>query len=189
MRKAAAVVLVLASISAAAPGARAEGTAEPRVMPAPLSLFARAGSPDRPGFSLAESVPPSLLPEAPGLDLQEPGEPAAIESAPKVPAPGLVGEAASPHLSVSVFLGRGESDVFASLHKRYTWKVLGPSMTVGVGLYREIPVCQGVGLLPYVGVIRASATLRPSDLYGNHESFQYELTAFCVGLPLVIRFN
>jgi hypothetical protein len=97
--------------------------------------------------------------------------------------------AASPRLAVSIFLGRGGNDIFSTLHDQYTWKLLGRSMTVGVGLYREIPLSKGVGLLPYVGVIRASATLRPSALYGNRESFEYGLTAFCVGLPLVLRFN
>ena len=37
--------------------------------------------------------------------------------------------------------------------------------------------------MPYVGVIRASATLSLAGLYGNRETLEYELTAFCVGLP------
>lgn len=191
MRKAAAVlpVLLLASISVSTRGATAARPAEMR-SPAPsLSLFTPAGPPETAAFSLAGGAGHSPAVEPPSIHLQEPGKPATPQGPPEVPAPKLAREAASPRLAVSIFMGRGGNDIFSTLHDQYTWKLLGRSLTVGVGLYREIPLSKGVGLLPYVGVIRASATLRPSDLYGNRRSFEYELTAFCVGLPLVIRFN
>jgi hypothetical protein len=191
MRKAAAALslLLLASISASARGRGAAASADHRGQAPALALFVAAVSPETPGFSLAGSAGHPRAAGPPSLDLQEPGPPAAAESLPEVPAPKVAREAAAPHLAVSVFLGRGGKDIFSMLHGQYTWRVLSRSMTVGVGLYREIPLAKGVGLLPYVGVIRASATLRPADLYGNRESYAYELTAFCVGLPLVIRFR
>ncbi|HDT12993.1 MAG TPA: hypothetical protein ENO03_01410 [Candidatus Aminicenantes bacterium] len=110
-------------------------------------------------------------------------------SAPEVPSPQLTRDPTSHALAVSLFMGQGGGDIFAALHGRYAWKVLAKSMTVGLGVYREIPVYGGIGLLPYVGVIRSSVTFRPSDLHGPRETFELGLTAFCVGLPLVIRFN
>ncbi|HPW17794.1 MAG TPA: hypothetical protein PLP83_05380 [Candidatus Aminicenantes bacterium] len=106
-----------------------------------------------------------------------------------LPDPGLKSDPETPPVCVSFFIGPRSGDVFSALHKAYVWKPMSRSLTLGFGLYREIPVVHGVELLPYVGVIRASATLSLAGLNGNRRSLESDLTAFCVGLPLVIRFN
>ncbi len=188
MRKAAAVLFILASISALTAGVLPEAASAHKSPSS--SLFALAGSPGMPGFSLAGSSGPSSQIGAPSLDLpQDPGDLAIAEKRPEVPAPVLKNDLAAPRLSVSFFIGPKGGDIFASLHKVYAWRPMSRSLTVGLGLYREIPIFKGIGLMPYVGVIRASATLSLAGLHGNRETFEYELTAFCVGLPLVLRFN
>ena len=188
MRKAAAVLFILASISALTAGVLPDAASERRGPSS--SLFALAGTPGMPGFSLAGSVSPSSQIGAPSLDLPpDPGDLAIAEKPPEVPAPALKNDLAAPRLSVSFFIGPKGGDVFASLHKVYAWKPMSRSLTVGLGLYREIPLFKGIGLMPYVGVIRASATLSLAGARGNRETFECDLTAFCVGLPLVVRFN
>jgi hypothetical protein len=91
-------------------------------------------------------------------------------------------------VSVSVFLGRGNGDLFSSLHEQYAWRTKFKSLTLGAGIYRDIPIYKALRIQPYVGVVRTRALLRPSDLYGNSESFEYRLTAFCIGVPLVCGF-
>jgi hypothetical protein len=188
MRKAAAVLFILASISALTAGVLPDAASEHRGPSS--SPFALAGSPGLPGFSLAGSAGPSSQTGTPSLDLpQDPGDLAITEKRPEVSAPVLKNDPAASRLSVSFFIGPKGGDVFASLHKVYAWKPMSRSLTVGLGLYREIPLIKGIGLMPYVGIIRASATLSLAGLYGNRETFDCELTAFCVGLPLVVRFN
>jgi hypothetical protein len=188
MRKAAAVLFILTSISALTAGVPPDAASEHKGTSS--SLFALAGSPGMPGFSLAGSAGPSSQIGAPSLDLpQDPGDLAIAEKRPEVPAPVLKSDLEAPRLSVSFFIGPKGGDIFASLHKVYAWKPMSRSLTVGLGLYREIPIFKGIGLMPYVGVIRASATLSLAGLRGNRETYEYELTAFCVGLPLVLRFN
>lgn len=192
MRKAAAVLsfLALASSSAWARDTSASGTAEHRGLAPSLSLYAPAGAPETSGFSLVRTAGSSFPLGAPSLDLpQDPGDLAIAEKPAGITASGLKGDAAAPRLSVSFFIGAKGGDIFASLHKVYAWKPMSRSLTVGLGLYREIPIFRGIGLLPYVGIIRASATLSLAGLHGNRETFGYELTAFCVGLPIVVRFN
>jgi len=91
-------------------------------------------------------------------------------------------------LSVSVFLGRANGDLFSTLHEQYAWRTKFKSLTLGAGIYRDIPIYKGLRIQPYVGIVRTRALLRPSDLGGNSESYEYRLTAFCVGLPLVCGF-
>jgi hypothetical protein len=188
MRKAAAVLFILATISALTAGALPDAASERKGTSS--SLFAFAGSPEMPGFSLAGSAGPLFPIGAPSLDLpRDPGDLAIAEKRPEVPAPALKNDLAAPRLSVSFFIGAKGGDIFASLHRVYAWKPMSRSLTVGLGLYREIPIFKGIGLMPYVGIIRASATLSLAGLHGNRETFESELTAFCVGLPLVLRFN
>ncbi|MCK7476741.1 MAG: hypothetical protein M0C28_03675 [Candidatus Moduliflexus flocculans] len=91
-------------------------------------------------------------------------------------------------LSVSVFLGRANGDLFSTLHEQYAWRTKFKSLTLGAGIYRDIPIYKALRIQPYVGIVRTRALLRPSDLGGNSESYEYRLTAFCVGLPLVCGF-
>lgn len=91
-------------------------------------------------------------------------------------------------LSVSIFLGRANGDLFSTLHEQYAWRTKFKSLTLGAGIYRDIPIYKALRIQPYVGIVRTRALLRPSDLSGNSESFEYRLTAFCVGLPLVCGF-
>ena len=62
-------------------------------------------------------------------------------------------------------------------------------MNMGAGLYKDIPLSKTVRLLPYMGVIRSTAMLRPVDFDGISPTYEYRLTVFCVGLPLVFGFN
>lgn len=190
MRKGAAIVLALsglASLTALWAGPVPVGPSDRRgITPA---LFAQAGGPAATGFSLAEAPRGTPPPGPPSLDLQAPADTIAAGTPPEPPAAGLKGGAGSAPLSVSFFLGPRGGDVFAALHRAYAWKPLSRSLTLGLGVYREIPISRGFGLLPYVGIIRASAILSLPGRDGNRESIEYRLTAFCVGLPLVIRFN
>jgi hypothetical protein len=190
MRKAAAalmILLALASISAMAQVSPPEPSSEHTSLPA--SLFAQGGGPGAAGFSLAGSASPVSSIGLPSLDLQDRPEPLIAEKPLEVPAPGLKSDPDAPRLTVSFFIGPKGGDVFSSLHKAYAWKPMSRSLTLGLGLYREIPIHRGIGLLPYVGIIRASATLSLAGHNGNRDSIEYRLTAFCIGLPLVVRFN
>ncbi len=89
---------------------------------------------------------------------------------------------------MSVFLGRANGDLFSTLHEQYAWRTKFKSLTLGAGIYRDIPIYKALRIQPYVGIVRTRALLRPSDLGGNSESYEYRLTAFCVGLPLVCGF-
>ncbi len=129
----------------------------------------------------------TIVPSAPAL--RDPTSLAVPEMGPELTIPPLELETPTPLVSLSVFLGRGSDDIFAVLHKDYAWRMTFKSMTLGLGIYREIPISRTIGLQPYLGVVRSSATLRPSDLYGARGSFEYRLTVLCVGLPLVLRFN
>jgi len=187
MRKAAVACAVLASVSAlAAAGVLPGGSASEHRGP---SAFILASLPDTlPGFTLASTGDlPAQAPTA-SLDLLPPAAPAAPKIAPEVPAPGLDKNGAPP-VSLSFFLGRANGDPFSSLHVQYAWRVKFRALNLGAGVYKEIAISKTVRVLPYFGIIRSSAILRPSDVFGNHELYEYRLTVFCVGLPLVLRFN
>ncbi len=108
----------------------------------------------------------------------------------KVPeiADFIIEKGTSAPVSLSVFLGRANGDLFSTLHEQYAWRTKFKSLTLGAGLYRDIPIFKALRIQPYVGIVRTRALLRPSDLGGNSESYEYRLTAFCVGLPLVCGF-
>ncbi len=142
-----------------------------------------------PVFTLALNRAPVPAAEASGLDLREPDGPLSIPIIPAVPGPALELDGEGHPLRLSVFLGRARDDIFSSLHEKYAWRLTFKSMTVGLGVYREFQLARGIGLQPYLGVIRSSATLRPSDLFVQGAVYEYRLTIFCVGLPLIIRFN
>lgn len=153
-----------------------------------------SGAAEPPVFTLASNLPPAppsqrsySLPAGPAL--LEPGALAAPEIGPEALLPVLDLRTSAPVVSLSVFLGRGGGDIFATLHQDYAWRMTFKSMTLGLGIFREIPLARGIGIQPYLGVIRSSATLRPSDLYGGRGAFEYRLTVLSVGLPLVLRFN
>jgi hypothetical protein len=86
-------------------------------------------------------------------------------------------------------LGRANGDPFSSLHDQYAWRVKFKTMNLGAGIYKDIRLSKTVRLLPYMGVIRSMGTLRPSDPGGNGQTYEYRLTVFCIGLPLVFGFN
>lgn len=141
-------------------------------------------------FTLASSRDPWTAPGLPARGgLVEAEVPATWELGPELALPSLDVKPPAPVVSLSVFLGRGDGDLFASLHKEYAWRMTFKSMTLGLGVFREIPLARGIGIQPYLGVIRSSATLRPSDRFGGRGAFEYRLTVLSVGLPLVLRFN
>ncbi|HSA94552.1 MAG TPA: hypothetical protein VLJ16_00780 [Acidobacteriota bacterium] len=186
MRKAAAFCVVLASVSALAAGILPGGSAAEHRGP---SGFVLAAAPDGvPGFTLATYGDLPAPAAAVSLDRLPPAEPAAPTIAPAIPMPVLDKSGAAP-ISFSFFLGRANGDPFSSLHVQYAWRPNFRAMNLGAGIYKEIPISKTLRILPYFGVIRSSATLRPSDLTGNHALYEYRLTVFCVGLPLVVRFN
>lgn len=98
------------------------------------------------------------------------------------------GPAGPPPVALSVFMGRKNGDVFSSLHEEYAWRMKFKSMTLGLGFYREIAVGEKARILPYVGVIRSSLSLRPAGLASEQLLHEYQLTVLCFGLPLVIGF-
>jgi hypothetical protein len=93
-----------------------------------------------------------------------------------------------PAVALSVFMGRKNGDVFSSLHEEYAWRMKFKTMTLGLGFYREIAVGERARILPYVGVIRSSLSLRPAGLASEQLLHEYQLTVLCFGLPLVIGF-
>lgn len=108
---------------------------------------------------------------------------------PELPSPGVVrGSPREPAVSWAVFQGKKNGDVFTSLHEEYAWRMKFKSMTLGLGFYRSVPLGKGVTIKPYVGVIRSSLSLRPAGLNVANELYEYQLTAFCIGLPLVFGF-
>jgi hypothetical protein len=152
------------------------------------------GAAEEPVFTLAPGHSPASSAGGPALAgalIADPGALAvAPEIVPEVDLPALDLKTAAPVVSVSVFLGRAEDDLFASLHKDYAWRMTFKQMTLGLGISREILLARGIGIQPYLGVIRSSAMLRPSDLTGGRGgSFEYHLTVLSVGLPLFLRFN
>jgi hypothetical protein len=163
------------------------------VLGAPVLLWALAApafSQEGASFTLAAVRDPWTAPALTArAGLLEPEALAPMELGPELDLPSLDVKPAAPVVSVSVFLGRGDGDLFASLHKDYAWRMTFKSMTLGLGIFREIPLAKGIGIQPYLGVIRSSATLRPSDRFGGRGAFEYRLTVLSVGLPLVLRFN
>ncbi len=143
-------------------------------------------------FTLAMNNSNAFMPGGPqqaGPRIAELGAPALPEIGPEMNLPALELKTPAPVVSVSVFLGRAGDDLFASLHKDYAWRMTFKQMTLGLGISREILLARGLGIQPYLGVIRSSATLRPSDLYGGRGAFEYRLTVLSVGLPFFLRFN
>lgn len=155
------------------------------------ALAAPALSQESGSFTLASGRDPWTTPGVPArAGLLEAEALALREFGPDLALPPLDVKPTAPVVSVSVFLGHGDGDLFASLHKDYAWRMTFKSMTLGLGFFREIPLARGIGIQPYLGVIRSSATLRPSDLFGGRGGyFEYRLTVLSVGLPLVLRFN
>jgi hypothetical protein len=98
------------------------------------------------------------------------------------------GPSGPPPVALSVFMGHKNGDVFSSLHEEYAWRMKFKSMTLGLGFYREIVVGERARILPYVGVIRSSLSLRPAGLASEQLLHEYQLTVLCFGLPLVIGF-
>lgn len=186
MRKAVAVCLVLlcwgGSLSASQEGTG--GTAEGNRRGFAL---ADADGQETPGFSLTgrtERIVPVIVA---ALDPHSIGGTMTAGLAPEIEARVTKDDSPAP-LSVSVFLGRANGDLFSTLHEQYAWRTKFKSLTLGAGIYRDIPIFKALRIQPYVGIVRTRALLRPSDLGGNYESYEYRLTAFCVGLPLVCGF-
>ncbi len=108
---------------------------------------------------------------------------------PEVPSPGVIrGSQGEPAVSWAFFRGKKNGDIFTSLHEEYAWRMKFKSMTLGLGFFRSIPLGKGFRIKPYVGVIRSSLSLRPAGLNATNELYEYQLTAFCFGLPLVFGF-
>jgi hypothetical protein len=147
---------------------------------------------EAPEFSLAAHAgpaPPSLestfrrVPDgAAGVSI-----PAGL-AAPELAGP-IVKKGVPAPVSLSIFMGRGHGDLFSELHETYAWRTIFKSMNLGAGISRDISITRSIRVRPYVGVIRSSARLRPSYLYANAGSFEYRLTALCIGLPLVCVFD
>lgn len=109
--------------------------------------------------------------------------------APDVPAPGVIRvPSGEPAVSWAFFRGKKNGDIFTSLHEEYAWRMKFKSMTLGLGFFRSIPLGKSVRIKPYVGVIRSSLSLRPAGLNATNELYEYQLTAFCFGLPLIFGF-
>lgn len=181
MRKAVAVCLVLfgwGTLSASPKGA---------VGHRGHNGFVLAERPETAGFSLRGNSDAVLPIISATFDRQTLGGEATAGIVPEIEASVLKKDASAP-VSLSVFLGRGNGDVFSSLHEQYAWRTKFKSLTLGAGIYRDIPILKTLRIQPYIGIVRTQALLRPSDLYGNNESFEYRLTAFCIGLPLVCGF-
>ncbi|MCU0244902.1 MAG: hypothetical protein MUE80_09385 [Acidobacteria bacterium] len=158
-----------------------EGTAGP-----PLPDAARRGlafSGTGPGFGVAatgraEDAPGGIWQATVFRELGRELPPLGFEHAPSGP----------PAVALSVFMGRKNGDVFSSLHEEYAWRMKFKSMTLGLGFYREIIVGERARILPYVGVIRSSLSLRPAGLASEQLLHEYQLTVLCFGLPLIIGF-
>lgn len=185
MRKAVAVCLVLLCLGSLS--ASPEGTDRTAAGNRRGFALADADGQDSPAFSLtgrAERIIPVIFA---ALDPHSIGGTMAPGLIPEIEASVTKDDPPAP-LSVSVFLGRANGDLFSTLHEQYAWRTKFKSLTLGAGIYRDIPIYKALRIQPYVGVVRTRALLRPSDLGGNSESYEYRLTAFCVGLPLVCGF-
>jgi hypothetical protein len=114
---------------------------------------------------------------------------AAPVKSPEVPAPGVIrSPSGEPAVSWAFFRGKKNGDIFTSLHEEYAWRMKFKSMTLGLGFFRSIPLGKGFRIKPYIGVIRSSLSLRPAGLNAANELYEYQLTAFCFGLPFVFGF-
>ena len=185
MRKAVAVCLVLlcwGSLSASPEGTGGSVAGARRGF-----ALADADGQESVGFSLTGRTERILPIVVAALDPHSIGRTITPGVIPEIEASIKKNDSPAP-LSVSVFLGRGNGDLFSTLHEQYAWRTKFKTLTLGAGIYRDIPIYKAIRIQPYMGVVRTRALLRPSDLNGNCESFEYRLTAFCVGLPLVYGF-
>jgi hypothetical protein len=185
MRKAAAVCVALASISALMAGPLPWTAAEHR---GPSAFILADGPETVPGFTLAPNRDPQVPAATLSLERLPPSETPTPKPASVIPAP-LVSKDVMAPISLSFFIGRDNGDPFSSLHYQYAWRPNFRAMNLGLGIYKDIEITRTLRIRPYMGVIRSTATLHPSDLFGNHELYEYRLTVFCVGLPLALRFN
>lgn len=185
MRKFVAVCLVLLCWNSLS--ASPEGTGGSAVGARRGFALAAADGLEFPGFSLmgrTERVIPIIVA---ALDTHSLWATIAADGVPEIEAYVKKDDSPAP-LSVSVFLGRANGDLFSTLHEQYAWRTKFKSLTLGAGIYRDILIYKALRIQPYVGIVRTRAILRPSDLGGNSESYEYRLTAFCIGLPLVCGF-
>jgi hypothetical protein len=188
MRKAAAVVFVVTSIlSGSAFPAGTGGLMGSRGTVAPSEAQETAG------FTLAANAAKSVVRAGPARALPDLGLPVRVGPAASPVAPEIevsFVKADSPALvTLSIFLGRGHGDPFSTLHERYAWRTNFKTGNRGAAFYKNITITKAIRIRPYVGVIKSSARLRPSYLYEGNPSYEYRLTAFCIGLPLVCSFN
>ena len=140
------------------------------------------------GFSLFGQPDAALLIATAPLDRQALVESSTARLIREISTPLIKKDGPAP-ISLSVFMGRANGDPFSSLHVQYAWRTKFKTMNLGAGLYKDIPLSRTVRLQPYMGVIRSTASLRPADLGGTSQAYEYRLTVFCVGLPLVFGFN
>jgi hypothetical protein len=183
MRKAAAIFIIL--LWGLCQSAFSEGT----VGHGGHLEFALAYPLERAAFSFGHDAEKVLPINEAALDRQAFGEAAAARIFPEITA-SIVKKDAAGSVSLSIFLGRSNGDIFSSLHEQYAWRTKFKTTNLGAGISRDIRLSRTIRVRPYVGVIRSHAILRPSDLYGgNGESFERRLTALCIGLPLVCGFN
>ncbi len=185
MRKAVAVCLILlcwGSLSASPEGTGGTAAGNRRGF-----ALADADEQESMGFSLTYRTERILPIVVAALDPHSIGGTMAPALIPEIEASVTKDDPPAP-LSVSVFLGRANGDLFSTLHEQYAWRTRFKSLTLGAGIYRDIPIYKALRIQPYVGIVRTRALLRPSDLGGNSESYEYRLTAFCVGLPFVCGF-
>ncbi len=108
-------------------------------------------------------------------------------TAPDFASPIVRKDAPAP-VSLSFFMGHANGDIFSSLHELYAWRVQFKSLTLGAGVYRDIPIAKAIRIQPYVGVICSQARLRTAGLSGDDRLFEYRSTILCLGLPLVCGF-
>jgi len=112
----------------------------------------------------------------------------AAPTASDIVVPVVRKDAPAAAVSLSLFMGQANGDIFSSLHEQYAWRARFKSMTLGAGLYRDIPITKAIRIQPYVGFIRSQARLRTAGRSGIDGSFEYRLTMLCLGLPLVCGF-
>jgi len=207
MRKAAAVlfVLILGVSWSAAPAFPEEGSAAHTGY---NGSFALSDAQETAGFSLAahggkgtalsgaiDAIPGRAADRTadrvalggPILDGSIYGGAFTAPTAPDIASP-IVKKDAPAAVSLSFFMGHANGDIFSSLHEQYAWRVQFKSMTLGAGVYRDIPITKAIRIQPYVGIIRSRARLRTAGLSGINESFEYRLTTLCLGLPFVCGF-
>jgi hypothetical protein len=142
---------------------------------------------EKAGFSFGYDLEKVLPVNNVALDRQPLDEAVAPRTVPEITA-SIVRKDSAP-ISLSFFLGRGNGDIFSSLHEQYAWRVKFKNLLMGAGIYRDIQISKGIRIQPYVGFIRSHAILRAAAFNGNIASYEYRLTAFCIGIPLVWGFN